>query len=1308
VTGLVGFAPVPAATAATTAPATVVRTAAGTPEAPAQVWVEGFDSSGTALVRLGDYASGAYTADTYWLGYPNCNGVILTYGTSSFPGGECVDSNSTNQQNARINVRRLADVLGQVGAGVAGSTTVAGADASKSTAATRANRAVAEWTSSGTGSATANRVIARTTSLGITSSAARYYTASLDIVEASCQTTSNRSQLTLSLGYGTVTSTSGVITACTDPRASYYTSPLVSGQTGWIYGGDAVSAGRFTADSSLLVPANQLSNLRPVVRNLTTASAGNDFAVDNLRIVDSTPSLDLAFSSDTVTAGVPVTLTFTVTNTSELASKLDWSFSDALPSGLVVAPTPAVGGTCVQVGGAAFAVTAAAGSSTIAATGGDLAAGASSCTITVDVLSTTAGRYVNNPSDVTTMLVAPEPATLTVTPATTLTVRKNLPSRSSASDQFTLSLRDGSTTLAQATTSGTAPGIQSAQITRQVVRTGATYTIHEAATSGAGLSYSNAYECVSGSTVIASGAAASAAITIPAQEGAEITCTFTNSLQTVRLVCDTNRFYALSSTGVLRQADMIAGTSPTVGTWTGATRANALGVGAGGAVAYALDRSSDDTDVASILKWSASGGFQTLSGSDYITRDASGTEIAGSIVAGAVDLAGNRYLFGKFTGGVFYLWSYTESNPTASRYAYLGSFSAGSGPNGNGDMAFDLQGNLYVIGAATVNNVNSAAIFTVPASALSSASGGTLAVRTSTTKALTGTDASPAFGNVNGIAFSPRGTVYLSSSNGAYEFDPTTWTRIAGTAGIAMATTTDLAGCASPATLSVIKNVVGRAAAADQFQLTAANGSIVAATATTTGSTTGRQGAQIGPIPVVVGTAMTISEAMAAGSSSALASYTSAYECWADGTRIANGSGASGTVTMPSRMSVNVACTFFNSPRPASTVRITTQTLDGATGVAQPIADWTVAVTAAGTTGTATTLPNETADQRTDAAGQAVATVLYGGATSPVATVTVTERVPSGYVFVSATCTRGGTAISPPVAFSQTGDLVRGDISGVAPGADIACVMVNQAVATLTLVATVSSGTANPSGWTLSATRSSTSALPGPSGTTGVSRQVTPGVAYRLAETGGALTAVQVGAWQCRDAGGQTVAVSSASDVSLAPGAAVTCTVTNASASLTLLVQVDEPQAGFQPDTWKVTATPGAVSGGTLPTETRTGAAYVPGGNAASTFEVRPGHTYTLTEALVAQNSLLAYREMRLERLVGNAWVPTSPATIAAPGPGENTIYRFVNAPVPQTVLPLTGGPSTDAFTFGGLAVLVTALALAALYLVRRRRAATA
>ena len=1282
--------------------------AAGIAEAPVEVWSENFEQglAATGLTSITAYANARFTASSGWASTANCTGVILAY-NAPYPNTQVCPNQGLvgNSTLSAREVRRLADVLGQVGAGVAGST-AAGTPTAGSTDTSRANHALVALPYATVAGGT---TLAQTNAgIGVAAPASRYYTLRFTAAAAACN--ANPPALTAGLFTGTTTLLNAfpsAVNPCAATGSVFYTSTPPLPQSGAISGildpaiSSSARAATVTGTAAALLTPAQIAAAQVRLTNTTTGT-GSAFGVDNLRVLDVTPSLDLAFSPASVPVGTTSTLTYTVTNTSDLIAKTDWSFTNTLPAGLTVAAAPAVGGTCAQVTGAAFTVTALAGTSSIAATGGDLAAQSGSCTITVNVVASAEGTFANGPANIVTPLLSPEATTLTVTPASRLTVRKNLPARLASTDQFTLSVRSGTTVVATATTSGAATGIQPAQVSRQIVTAGATYTVSEAPTAGVALGYASSYECTRDATVIATGTSRSGTITMPQDDGAEVVCTFTNVLQQPRLFCDSGLYYGVTTNGALIQADGAVGAQATVGSWSNVTGANSLGVSAGGTLAYALNRSTDAANVLSVLKWSPSGGFESLANSAFTTADRTGTAVPGSIVAGAVDLVTGRYLFGKYNNGSFSLWSFTESAPVASRFTYLGSFSAGAAPNGNGDMAFDNRGNLYVLGAATVNNASSAAIFTITADALAAATGGTLAVSTSTTRTLNGLDATPAFGSVNGLAFSPRGTVYLSSNTSTYEFDPTTWTRIANSPRVDFAAT-DLASCNSPGTVTVLKNVVGRAAGSDQFQLTLADANGSLGTATTSGATTGRQAVQLGPFPATIGSTLTVSEAMGTGSTSAMGAYTVRLECWTDGIRIANATTTTAAVTMPDRFGANVVCTFFNSPSPVATVTVTKRVLDPATGQSAPAAGWSLGVAATATSGTATALPSEAPRQNSDAAGNAVWTVLYGSAASR-ATLTISEVPQTRFSFVSGACTVNGAAVA--VTFTTAGGLVSGSLTNVAPSAVVACTLVNQPITSLTLVKSVSFGSVAATDWTLTAT-APTGALPGPTGRTGTAAAtnvaVSPARAYRLSETGTNAAYVQSGGWRCVEATGTEVAVSATSDVTLRTGAAVTCTVTNATATMTLLKDVVTPSTGFVPATWTVTATTAALSGATLPTQSRVGAAYdAVAGNTASTFEVRPGHGYTLSEAPTLAGTRLAYQTLRLERLDGTTWTTVTDRTITAPAAGQNVVYRFVNAPVAGPRLPLTGGFGADAFLLSG--GLLLALTLGGAVIHRRRK----
>lgn len=358
----------------------------------------------------------------------------------------------------------------------------------------------------------------------------------------------------------------------------------------------------------------------------------------------------------------------------------------------------------------------------------------------------------------------------------------------------------------------------------------------------------------------------------------------------------------------------------------------------------------------------------------------------------------------------------------------------------------------------------------------------------------------------------------------------------------------------------------------------------------------------------------------------------------------------------------------------------------------------------ANTGSTVSILPSRNPSQQTGADGSATWQVLFGAAAQR-GRVTVAETTQTGFRYQSLVCTVNGAAAATTI--TTVGTQVRGAVNvDVAPGAVVDCVYTNRPVATLTLVKNVSFGGAAPSAWQLAATRNLATALPGPSGAGGSGTvnavPVSAETPYRLSESGGPATYVQVGDWSCVTSSGTAVPVTGAGDVSLTRGADVTCTVTNATAALTLLKNVQTPATGFQPSTWNLTATPTVLPG--LSATTVPGADYATLGNPTSTFNVRPGHTYTLSEALAQSGTRLAYQQLRLEQRQPNGtWTTVTSQTITAPAAGQSAIYRFVNAPVQPPTLPLTGGPSSDAFLLGGLMVLGLALALAVWH--RRRRA---
>lgn len=1276
------------------------------PVDPRAVWTEDFSAAtGAAPIPLASYRGGRYKASSYWQKQPECNGLVIRWGIDPTV---CGNSTSSGDRQARRNAQRMADVLGQVAAGGKGAKTSDSATPPTGNAS-KANFALIEWTRNGpgTGDQTADvfATVGPLSANGLVDAVdgQRFYVAALDVAEASCtyNNGTNASRLRVQLGADALTPTP--LQACGDAHGfGYYTSDPngitpAGGSFGsnedanWGSGGKSVRAGTAWSGGSTLMTLGGIRDAAYRLSNDTTSGDGNDFAVDNLRILDATPSLHTAFDQSRVVAGAPATVTFTVVNTNEFASKAGWRFTAALPAGMKAAADPAYGGTCTSKAGQTLSRVYDGASRSLVVAGGALATGDQSCTITMNVVADAAGSYTIA-SDTTTLagLNRPADATLIVDPATTLTVKKQLTApRSSSSDQFVLSIFDSAgKQLVTKTTAGVGAQI-TGSIDRQTVTPGSTYTIHERLSTGAGLNYTSSYECTRDGTVIASGAYSSGRLTVPNEPGATIECTFRNSPQaSAQFVCDAHHFYAITSNGAIRQGDAVTGepavTVRDVG--TGALQSSnynalALRPGAPTTTAYAVIRGSAANMVSRIIKFSATGTAEAI-----YTAPSSGFDTQAAVVAGAVDAQG-RYFFGGFSGGQFSLWSFREGELAPKK---VGTVAADS-DSANGDMAFDDKGNLHILGAANSAGSRGATIFTVSAADLTGATG-TIA-RSETKRGVLPENTLTA---VNGIAFSSRGTAFLSDDKNVYEFDPTTWTRIDSTKPVAIASTTDLASCASPSTIAVQTNVVGRAAANDQFTMTLKTTGAApqdVATATTGGPATGRQTTQIGPVPAPAGKTFVFSQGFTANAGV----YKTLYQCWADGRMLTSGQSAAGEVTIPEGAGISgaaVTCTLFETPQPFATIRLDKKVIDA---LAAPVAakGWTLS--AAVPASSSAVFPGETGARKsasgtTDENGRVEYALLFADTSAQA--VTVSEQQKAGFRTDDIVCRRSGLDIGRATA-GRTELVVSAN-----PGDTIECAFTNRAVATLTLQA-LKSG--NPSdAWTLSATAPQ-GALVVPGGATGangVTRvPVSSGVGYALAETGGPATYVQDGAWTCKASNGADVPVTNGATMTPPQGADVTCTVTNGTAFLSVQAVVQTPQGKttpLKPADWTITATPAAGVAG-LPAVERLG-------DATAAAEVRPGHGYTLSQRTVADAKTLApFRVVGLQKQnAQGGWEDVSSTVISAPAIGQSASYRFVFAPIAPLALPLTGGMSTDAFLICGAVLMLIALTVA---FWRRRRA---
>jgi uncharacterized repeat protein (TIGR01451 family) len=161
-----------------------------------------------------------------------------------------------------------------------------------------------------------------------------------------------------------------------------------------------------TATAVTVTPSAVTDIILTLTGTATGSSTGNNFAEVP------PPGVSKAFNPASISSGSNSTLTITLTNNGSSVATLIAPFVDTLPAGVTVAAIPNVGGTCTG------AVTASAGASTVTYANGATIPASGSCTITVDVTSSTAGNHVNtiNPGGLQTNYgVNPTPGTSTLT-----------------------------------------------------------------------------------------------------------------------------------------------------------------------------------------------------------------------------------------------------------------------------------------------------------------------------------------------------------------------------------------------------------------------------------------------------------------------------------------------------------------------------------------------------------------------------------------------------------------------------------------------------------------------------------------------------------------------------------------------------------------------------------------------------------------------------------------------------------------------------------------------------------------------------
>lgn len=347
--GLVVAAEPPAAAAASTTAAPAADAAP-----PRVLFVEDFEhGAGTSPITIDEYVGARgerYTADRAWIDRDQCNGVVMSY---RMPSGSC------RSDLGAINT--FSNALGRIN----------GTDP-------MTNHSVSAWTRSR--DVPANAVQLRSSGTVDLGRSGRFVTFGVDAVAGACSVAHPLLDFALVDG-GAEHRVNG---SSIDPCSS-------RGSQSYSVDGFVVRGGHFVSDAAVLMQGDSLGW---VMRNRQWAANGNDGAIDAVTAYDATPKLENAFDGSRPFVGETARLTFTVRNTTERGAKPGWSFTEALPDGLVLAQDPAARTDCD-----AGRVVATGGGSTVAVTGG-LRGGSASCEIAVDVTSESDATYTVDGSTV--------------------------------------------------------------------------------------------------------------------------------------------------------------------------------------------------------------------------------------------------------------------------------------------------------------------------------------------------------------------------------------------------------------------------------------------------------------------------------------------------------------------------------------------------------------------------------------------------------------------------------------------------------------------------------------------------------------------------------------------------------------------------------------------------------------------------------------------------------------------------------------------------------------------------------------------
>ena len=364
--------------------------------------------------------------------------------------------------------------------------------------------------------------------------------------------------------------------------------------------------------------------------------------------------------------------------------------------------------------------------------------------------------------------------------------------------------------------------------------------------------------------------------------------------------CDANTFYALDQVQgttfklhrytvndrdriTRHDADVLLGQSSLLQGWN----ANALGMSSPRDFMFTGQKSTD-TEVRVFRATQGQSGNLSVTrvGTKKLNIDSGKT-----VVAGAVEPKSGDFYFGYYSVATGQkqatLHVYRTPGSGAAETAKLLTATITTSVDmtnywGNGDFAFDANGNLHFV----LSSSTKPADWWQPAVPGQAVVGSLTAQQLENGKSVRVSSSTPQrnplneTGGFNGLAYLVSGKMVAEQGSSQTLAEPGTLKPIGAPQQNPNFSLVDLASCASPPTLTLQKNVIDRVENADQFQLELLRGGTVLNEALTSGTKAGIQAERIENVPVEAGAKYRIRETFPAADSAKM--YQSALACVQD------------------------------------------------------------------------------------------------------------------------------------------------------------------------------------------------------------------------------------------------------------------------------------------------------------------------------------------------------------------------------------------------------------------------------------------